>query len=299
MADETYNDSFKYVISFPKNKEYYESVTPSSDRTIVSACNQIRSKISAHFSFVTTCVKITQYLVHINHEYANQDVNDKCEFLNYWINSNINVINPGVDDTSTFFNDMISVYKEQMSSKINICLNNMKYINNNVLKDLKILMDLFGNFNKFKEINKEKETDCSLGEECVKSYIGSLDKCKDNNNTKFCNILEVFNKYYNEEAPKIGYCNNVQRYLPPVKGYLNAVSYAVIAVFTIPILSSIVFLLYKFTPLQSWIRPQIVEKKKLLKNLQEETFKLQENYKINESGTRNNGFNLAYNAVHN
>ncbi|VUZ99735.1 PIR protein [Plasmodium vivax] len=195
-------------------------------------------------------------------------------------------------------------------------------------------MDLFGDFEKFKAINKEREINCSIGDKCVTSYMSSLDKCQDNNNIEFCKILYVFYKYYNEqarnikhcknvekylppvseyfnplqyegtadtyeEAPKIGYCNNVQKYLPPVKGYLNAVSYAVIAVFTIPILSSIVFLLYKFTPLQSWIRPQIVERKKLLKNLQEETFKLQENYKINESGTRNNGFNLAYNAVHN
>ncbi|CAI7719847.1 PIR protein [Plasmodium vivax] len=298
MADETDKDSFNYVNLFQKNREYYESVTSSSDRTFVSACNQITSKISADFSFVTTCVKITQYLVHINHEYANQDVNDKCEFLNYWINSNINVINPGVDDTSTFFNDMISVYKEQMSSKINICLKSMKHIKKKELEDLQILMDLFGIFNKFMAIKEESESNCSIGVKCVESYMSSLVKCKDNNNTKFCNILEVFNKYYNEEAPTLDYCKNVQRYLPPVKGYLNAVSYAVIAVFTIPILSSIVFLLYKFTPLQSWIRPQIVERKKLLKNLQE-TFKLQENYKPNESDTRNNGFNLSYNAVHN
>ncbi|CAI7724112.1 PIR protein [Plasmodium vivax] len=299
MADETYNDSFKYVISFPKNKEYYESVIPSRDGTILGTCNYIRSKISGDFSFVTTCVKITEYLVHINHEYASQKVNDKCEFLNYLINSNINVIKPGVNDTSTFFNDMISVYKEQMSSKINICLKNMKHIKKEELRDLKILMDMFGDFEKFMAIKEESDFNCSFGEKCVKSYMESLDKCKDNNNTKFCNILDMFYKYYSAEAPTLDYCKNVQRYLPPVKGYLNAVSYAVIAVFTIPILSSIVFLLYKFTPLQSWIRPQIVEKKKLLKNLQEETFKLQENYKINESGTRNNGFNLAYNAVHN
>ncbi|SCA60058.1 VIR protein [Plasmodium vivax] len=297
MADETYNDSFNNVNLFENNRESYARVTSTPDYTHLGICNNITSKISGDFSFVTTCVKITQYLVHINHEYARQKVNDKCEFLNYLINYNINVIKPGVNDTSTFFNDMISVYKEQMSSKINICLNNMKYINNNVLKDLKILMDLFGNFNKFKKINKEKETDCSIGVKCVESYMSSLVKCKENNNIQFCNILEMFYKYYNEQAPTLDYCKNVQRYLPPVKGYLNAVSYAVIAVFTIPILLSTVFLLYKFTPLQSWIRPQIVEKKKLLKNLQEENFKLQENYKINEADTRNNGFNLPYNAV--
>ncbi|SCA60268.1 VIR protein [Plasmodium vivax] len=299
MADETYNDSFNYVNLFQKNREYYESVTYTRDNTILSACNIINSKIFDNPSFVTECVKITRYLKHINHEYKNIDVNEKCEFLNYWINSNINVIKPGVDDTSTLFNDMISEFKNQLKSEIEVCQKNMKHIKKEELKDLKILMDLFGDFEKFKAKNKESETDCSIGKKCVTSYMRSLDKCKDNNDIKFCKILEVFNKYYNEEAPTLDYCKNVQRYLPPVKGYLNAVSYAVIAVFTIPILLSTVFLLYKFTPLQSWIRPQIVEKKKLLKNLQEETFKLQENYKINESGTRNNGFNLAYNAVHN
>ncbi|VUZ99642.1 PIR protein [Plasmodium vivax] len=296
MDAQTNKDSFHYVNSFQSNREYYEKVTSTSDYTHLGTCNIISSKIFDNPSFVTECVKITRYLKHINHEYKNIDVNEKCEFLNYWINSNINVIKPDVIDTSNLFNKIISGFNEKLNSEIKICMESMKHIKKEELIDLKILMDLFGNFAKFMKINEEKDVDCSFGEKCVKSYMESLDKCKDNNNTKFCNILDMFYKYYNEEAPKIGYCNNVQKYLPPVKGYLNAVSYAVIAVFTIPILSSIVFLLYKFTPLQSWIRAR-TEKTKLLKNLYEDNFELQENYKPNESNTRNNRYNLAYNAV--
>ncbi|CAG9485322.1 unnamed protein product [Plasmodium vivax] len=297
MADETDKDSFNYVNLFQKNREYYESVTSTRDTTILSACNKISSKTFEDTSFVTPCTKIASYLNNIKPNYANQDINGKCEFLNYLINSKLNDIKSDVNDTSNIFDHIKSEFNEHLNSEIKICLKNMKHINKNELKDLQILMDLFGNFEKFKEINKEKDVNCSFGEECVKLYMDSLDKCKDNNKIKFCNILEVFNEYYNEQAPNLDNCKTVQRYLPPVKGYINAVSHGVTAVFTVSIISSTIYLIYKFTPLQSWIRPQIVEKKKLLKNLQEENFKLQENYKINESDTRNNGFNLPYNAV--
>ncbi|CAG9473090.1 unnamed protein product [Plasmodium vivax] len=297
MEDQTNKDIFDYVNLFQSNKESYERVTSTPDNTHITACNYISREVYEDQSFVSTCVKITRYLTHINDEFKTKNVKDKCEYLNYFINFNIKSVKTDVDDTFNLFNKIRSGFNEKLNSEIKICMESMKHIKKEELIDLKILMDLFGDFEKFKRIDEESELNCSIGEKCVKSYMDSLNKCKDNNKIKFCNILEMFYKYYNEQAPTLDYCKNVQRYLPPVKGYLNAVSYAVIAVYTIPILLSTVFLLYKFTPLQSWIRPQIVEKKKLLKNLQEENFKLQENYKINEADTRNNEFNLGYNAV--
>ncbi|KMZ77291.1 hypothetical protein PVIIG_06431, partial [Plasmodium vivax India VII] len=210
MAAETNKDIFNYVSFFQKNKESYDQVTSNYDNTHRSACNYINSKVYDDYLFVSTCVKIARYLTHINYESQTKNVKDKCEYLNYFINSNINAIKPDVIDTSNLFNKIISEFNEHLNSEIKICLKNMKHINKNELKDLQILMDLFGNFEKFKEINKEKDVNCSFGEECVKLYMDSLDKCKDNNNTKFCNILEEFNKHYNEEAPTLDYCKNVQ-----------------------------------------------------------------------------------------
>ncbi|KNA02384.1 hypothetical protein PVNG_01538 [Plasmodium vivax North Korean] len=304
---------FKYVSLFHSNRESYKSITSTPDHNHISICNNIKNQITGNFSFFFTCIKIIQYLKHINNQYVNKNPIDKCEFLNYWINSKINDIKPGDDNNSIIFDGIISEFRKKLTSEINICLKSMKYINKNELKDLKILMDLFGDFEKFKAINKEREINCSIGDKCVTSYMSSLDKCQDNNNIEFCKILYVFYKYYNEQARNIKHCKNVEKYLPPVSEYFNPLQYEGTAdtyeeiedtyeeiedTYEVTEDSQEVSAASPaFTPLQSWIRPQIVEKKKLLKNLQEENFKLQENYKINESDTRNNGFNLSYNAA--
>ncbi|SCA83617.1 VIR protein [Plasmodium vivax] len=243
-ADE--DSKHNYVDKFHKCKDNFDSVTSSYDRDDTPKCNYIRSLFSDNSEFVFTCQKIVKYLKHITSSTYERNLNENCAYLNYKLNNEIQNIRKDVEDTSQIYNDVIKGFKDYFDSEIKKCMKSMKHINRNELMELKKLVVLHENFNKF--LNKEHITGdehCNYGTKCVNSYLSYIDDCYYDYDRTFCILLEKFKEDYNNEAEQVINCKEVLRVLPPIKKGSKATSIMVPMFFTALTLISVVFMLYK------------------------------------------------------
>ncbi|KMZ81783.1 variable surface protein Vir12 [Plasmodium vivax India VII] len=123
------------------------------------------------------------------------------DYLNYWLNKNLK----GTGISATKF---IGIMDKILSSKFssNSLYKHFKHsvydMNDQILKEMNILYDLYDDYNKFLEIS---ETKCTMyNNECLSTFVTEINKCDNIKNKKFykalTNILSIYDKKYQEKC---------------------------------------------------------------------------------------------------
>ncbi|SBS99371.1 PIR Superfamily Protein [Plasmodium malariae] len=229
-------------------------------------------ELSTYPDFTTPCQEVGRYLIEIKERFIS-DSFKRCKYLNYRINS---------DETYNKNPKWFQGYRDFSSQTGNICTEEIKTIQQDVLIKLKELYNYYENFNEYK--GKESDSDgriCNNIKKCYTFYSANYKECQKKKNDSFCEELINFKKAYDYKMSKLSPCNDLPKTLPQIEQTSTQTlpptkeDYAFVPILTTSIvllISFTIFFLYKFTPLKSWIYNRLRKKKIIeLNKFQEES----------------------------
>ncbi|CAI7718309.1 hypothetical protein, conserved [Plasmodium vivax] len=211
------------------------------------------------FSLSTDCIKCMKYLKHLDDGFRDDDHKKQgIIYLYLWLYNYEKKNSIFNGSTKSNLKKIMKLYEDISDPDANIHNvhgNHMEVILNDKLNDLFYLYKKLDNF----QNNSECTNKCNCAQECVDTYKQSLEKCNNYGNAYLCNELEKFREKYNNDKPFQAECPNVDSYLP-YKNFSTSVI-ILISFITISVVSSLFFILYKFTPFGSCVgfrskRPQ-------------------------------------------
>ncbi|VVA00398.1 PIR protein [Plasmodium vivax] len=199
-------------------------------------------------------------------------------------------------------------------SELNACNDNIKYIDKNVVANIKKILDMYEKLNKvINHPNPTSNDTCNNIDECLDIYMRFEPQCKNGSENELCNALENFRNFYLFNSQRVMRCTDdtnfpsfkvAQEYTsdqddsPNPAGLLgmkeslgqddssskSSNSKTVTAISTTLLLFPTLFSLYKFTPLGSFIRPYIQRNEKVQYSANDEMLQLYlPNYKAQDN----------------
>ncbi|SBS94084.1 PIR Superfamily Protein, partial [Plasmodium malariae] len=245
---------------------------------------------------VSACQEVGRYLIEIKENYKSDSLK-RCKYLNYRINS---------DDNYNKNPEWFQGYREFSSKTENICKNEIKNINSEILKNLKTLYSYYEDFENYNGItDTSTSSTCNKIKLCYQFYIQHYEECQKKSNDAFCEELNNFKKAYDDKMNKFTPCEGLPQTLPQIEQTSTQilpptkVDYVLVPILTTSIvllMSFTIFFLYKFTPLKSGIYYRLRKKKIIeLNKFQEESRESLQN--LHEEVNRNyeeSSHNISY-----
>ncbi|SCA59628.1 Plasmodium vivax Vir protein, putative [Plasmodium vivax] len=269
--DEEIYEFFENVVDYIKKAKSAESTSELSETE--SGCNSFMQNFKSKFKVEETAKIICKQLIKLyksldslkNKSVAEKNFKNECRFFNYWVNFKISksVINES-NGIPYIFNGIESQFYSVFYNTLD--LGAIYDINKHDLHKINILYNLYDNYSELKSIietmfDGSKRSLLPFSTECCTNYIQAKYLCNDenkDNNTKFCDKLEDFNKKYDElyktfDGKRSEFSNNLIKLqeCPNTKIITTAVTGTVVGL--IPLLGG----LYKFTPMGQVIRSKI------------------------------------------
>ncbi|SBS94831.1 PIR Superfamily Protein [Plasmodium ovale curtisi] len=277
-GEDYYNSIYLFIINFFQYpyislfSEYLanfneETSGSSTDDTYSQYCYDFhRNKFGSNQNFLSSCNKVAKYLKHLNKTEFTTDRFKRCKHLNYLLNSNKEYNTIPNYNTST----LINAYEELTNKIKHPCYYHIKKINENTLRKLKEINNMYEYFNKVKNSSTSCSNDCcSHASSCTKIYDSYITNCSVDSTDHLCNELVNFKSEYDNLMQSIE-CQGVSRILTPPKEHYSSIT-ILIPLIIILVISISSFIFYKFTPLGSWLNLQISNKKKIWNYLQIES----------------------------
>ncbi|SBT57158.1 PIR Superfamily Protein [Plasmodium ovale wallikeri] len=198
-----------------------------------------------------------------------------CNFLNYWLNKKLR---EKVTDDSINVKEFYEKIKEQdttVFSDHEELGHYMHVIDLDIFENMKYLYDLYDNTRNILNMmrgqdyqddlktNEERKSCSDYTEDCSKKYMKAMDKCL-NGNADFYNALKDFKISYNiaveQEPQNLNNCKSSQyfhlpNYDPVLEKQRNIIAGKILSAPLI--LSFVIPLLYKYTPLGPFLRKKI------------------------------------------
>ncbi|VUZ93228.1 PIR protein [Plasmodium vivax] len=247
-------------------------------------------------SFSPHCKKCMGYLEYLDDVITDEEVQKQgIIYLYFWLH--YYELQNGINEGNTLgnFKKLMNAYGQIGQNTANIHNVYNYYIENKLNYELNDLFYLYEKFDNFQKNKVCTDTKCTCAKECVEKYMSSAEKCKNYGNVYFCNELEKFRTKYNEYKPSVNECQEVQSYLPSCKNFSTSVI-ILISFITISVLSSLLFILYKFTPLGSCVRFRSKRPQRIYSNFTNEEAKVF--YTRGRSRTPEvKPYNIAYNSI--
>ncbi|SBT84992.1 PIR protein [Plasmodium ovale] len=281
----------KETCSFCKNSSYYEMVVENIDReedvqdeqkktdvqNVKSACNSFPYDVCSFEKLYgeDICKKILYMYKFLDNaqrlwKQTSTITNADLDFLNYWFNVKLKGKSSSASLCINKFIEVIkSLGKDFMSKEKNL-ENHLNVIDRDNLENMELLYDLYHTKQKifdimFDEDTTDDEKKLCPGhlEKCHEKYIEVMYNCR-NGYDDFCNEIKIFERGYNylieNETDKSGNCKSSE--------YFQLLDYDSLVekqrrIMTIKILSSplilsfVIPLLYKYTPLGPLLRTKI------------------------------------------
>ncbi|SBS99971.1 PIR Superfamily Protein [Plasmodium malariae] len=281
------------VTLYIKYKSEFETAIIDTQNTIGGGENPGRkcAKIDQNYTnFTTPCQEVGRYLIEINHKYKSDSLK-RCKYVNYLINSDERYNN------SIWFQG----YKDFSSQTENICIKEIKIIEQDVLIKLKELYSYYDDFRKFNGLDKDTSGNiCNNIKKLYSFYMNNYEECQRNNEGLFCEELNNFKKAYDHKMNNFTPCKGLPhtlpqleqtsaQILPPKEDYLFV---PILTTAIVSLMSFTIFFLYKFTSLKSWIYNRLRKKKIIELKFQEESREslqnLHEEVNINYEGSSHN-----------
>ncbi|SBS90456.1 PIR Superfamily Protein [Plasmodium ovale curtisi] len=214
---------------------------------------------------------------------GNPECTERCEYLFYWIGNKLfsNGINVNLfSQISDVLNSLLE--KEGSRSK---CKCNFSYpdLSKEKFKDIEVAYFYYKDYEEIQQrlsfYNESCEQDYKIYiDKCSEKYNNVYDTCK-GSDEKHCNILKkVVPNFFNTKF-SILTCNvadvGAQIEDPQIEEFEldenpGSPALMILICILLPLLGTVFFLLYKFTPFGWWIRSYLIKKKIIQRNVHEE-----------------------------
>ncbi|SBT54856.1 PIR Superfamily Protein [Plasmodium ovale wallikeri] len=217
-----------------------------------------------------------------------------CNYLLYWLYVEVLKKGTSIENTLILYKALNDTFNEE-----NDGLYLFDYYINQMSKDtfdkIEKINRIYEVFNTYiiKLTSPIKNNNCTT--DCIALFNSYAGECRKQYDEDFCNELKIFREQYNTFIEKVISCEGEQYLLPPVDNF-DTVGIIIIPFVLILVASFIVPLLYKFTPVGTWIRHKIGKKEKIWDNINEETQLLSNTYEIEEYKSKNRNYNISYNS---
>ncbi|SBT00258.1 PIR Superfamily Protein, partial [Plasmodium malariae] len=210
MASKAPGDNENTVTLYVKYKSEFERViqdiqNEGGGENPGKKCGKMRS---TYHDFTTPCQNVGRYLIEIKENYKSDSLK-RCKYLNYRINSDNNYNkNP----------EWFQGYREFSSKTENVCKNEIKNINSEILKNLKTLYSYYEDFENYNgTTDTSTSSTCNKIELCYQFYIQHYEECQKKSNDAFCEELINFKKAYDYKMSKLSPCNDLPKTLPQIE----------------------------------------------------------------------------------
>ncbi|SCA59709.1 VIR protein [Plasmodium vivax] len=238
-----------------------------------------------------------------------------CDFMNYWLNDKLrkSVKNGDQIDVRSFYKE-IKNKNQEFFSEIENFENYMKNIDPEILKNMKLLYDLYDyertilNMLLSSDQSEEYENSCSFyTKNCYEKYNEAIGRCYGIYD-EFYRALKDFKNRYNfsmkQETQDINMCRTSSHFDLPERDpvlereekkimLIQGSTSSLIVLLTIP-------LIYKFTPVGPFLQEKIKKVKNMWKSPKKNKEKmLSSSMDIGNNISDNRKYKLAYNSVTN
>ncbi|VVA00218.1 PIR protein [Plasmodium vivax] len=251
-------------------------------------------------SFVFPCIKCMKYLesLDINYDdgYHTKEQKEGIIYLFLWIYD--------AELRKEIYNkESLDIYEKLLNEYGDIrgySGTNIPNIFNPIIKNIlsnetNDLYHLYYKFYKLKMGEECKSINGKCAKECSDLYDTYKTRCDNHNSSDFCTKLGNFWKQHEEYINQSITCNgNIICLLYIKKPFLSVI---LTIVFITSIITTILFILYKFTPLGSRFRKRTNSKKNISNNLDQEMYNIPEYTEMSNNSSNKKPYNLAYQSI--
>lgn len=285
---------------FPTYKREFDNMTEKEINHYTENCTKISKKICPENDdkFLAPCQKLIHYLKYIKEYPAIVDKKIGCKYFNYMLMDELQKISHSCGRTKECYNTMIYEYSNKTHG-IDICKGNIEEFNKVIFDKFQKIDSLYDIFYKFTSTQEEGGSEkCDLGKKCSEQYYTLINICDQNSNIGFCMALDKFRDSYNFHMKNESECDKVPRYLYSPFGTERRRTFS-ISLITMFAMSTILFIVYKFTPVYSWLHSILRKKSKIRNDLYEESRNLKNNDNIKKNNSKNSPLNIQYHSSEN
>ncbi|SBT73396.1 PIR protein [Plasmodium ovale] len=250
---------------------------------------------SSEYDSPKVCAISVKFLSHLKEKNDSSYEEEGCKYLFYWLYVKALESKQTIENTLDLYKELNQIFNEHNDgyNKFDKFINQM---NKNTCEHFQKIISLYEVFNIFENQQMTHVAEKKCTSNCFELFTSYVNECREIYDYNFCNELNDFREYHNYFIQKILSCQGEQYMLPSVNIF-DTVSIILIPLVLILVTSIILPLLYKFTPVGTWIRHRIGKKKKIRDNINEETQLLSNTYEIGEYNFENRNYNIAYNSL--
>ncbi|SCA83587.1 VIR protein [Plasmodium vivax] len=192
-------DYYDIVHLFPTGEGRFDISNISYNYEHFSLCNLIGpTDKNEGLAFINPCMNVAKYLEDSYTKLSIKDEIDRCKYLNYSINDIVK------NDVNHNYNkeNFIQAY-DKLATRLSECKNKIKSIENSVFDNVKLLANIYYNFNKYiNAINTKQATNCEDVYRSVQLYMNNAGRCTGVNNN-FCVAVDNFKNYYQSKISQV------------------------------------------------------------------------------------------------
>ncbi|SBT83170.1 PIR protein [Plasmodium ovale] len=287
---------YPYLSSFVQYEQNFNEIIKGSDAntSYETHCSKIESeRFQGSDAFRKRCYDIAKYLNYISSKQSDGETHERCAHLNYILNSNTDYYN--IQNYKK--TELIKAYADVSPKLTDTCYAKIELIDDEVLEKLKEIYNMHELFYKVKMNAKPCNGDCCSNiTQCVSIYNKYIDNCYADSMDYICQEISKLKHEYDNHMKTVTTCPEAIKILIPPKEYNTGVT-ILIPCIIILIIPFFLFILYKFTPFGSLVRPRIHQIKRLLNNIYEEDqYKTVSNSEFIEKTKKKGAYQIAYNS---
>ncbi|SBT73820.1 PIR protein [Plasmodium ovale] len=291
----TGSNYYPYLSSFVQYQQNFNQIINGSggDASYETRCSQISSdQFQGNDIFSNRCYEIAKYLNYISKQ-NDGDTYKRCAHLNYTLNSNSGYYTMADYSKS----DLIKAYSGISSKWNDTCYGKIELIDDAELEKLKEIYNMHELFYKVKLNATPCSGDCCSNiTQCVSIYNKYIDNCYADSMDYICQEISKLKHEYDDHMKTVTTCPDAVKILIPPKENNTGVT-ILIPCIIILIIPFFLFILYKFTPFGTLVRPRIHQIKTFLNNIYEEDqYKTIDNSEFVEQTEEKGSYQIAYNS---
>ncbi|GAW84558.1 variable surface protein [Plasmodium gonderi] len=294
--DDSVDDNENFVFSgiFPVCLEDIKMVIRNIDYsplyyTYQNNCNHYGIKLAIdNPKFLTYCMHLSFYLDHIKKE-SSDNKEASCKYFNYILKYFVRDINPSCKVERECYNRMINAKYANIEGMSDICLQYVINFNDDTFQKFDNLYNLYNTL-----INNGDT--CLSNSTCFNKYTEVSSSCQDGKKGNFCKVLQSFKELYindgeneQKEDSEIMY-TSTGTYIRMIFLSLS---------FSTFVISLIVFILYKYTPSSSYLKPMIMKLKRIFNKKNDEYLTLLDPFEYTYKNSIDQDYRIEYSSVYN
>ncbi|CAI7717630.1 PIR protein [Plasmodium vivax] len=254
-----YATNYNFASNAHEYKKVLDSYARSSYNNYDAACKSVISGygIRHNLEAQEACRLLMGYLRHIAENGSWKDSANKCKYLYYWLHDHLLINNTPQYTTFSLYKKLLDVYRGN-GYYPHLCNNYIDDIEKIKLLNATKLIELYTIFRN--EQRTPGKCYCSCASECYSLHKKYVVECNNQKDEDFCSELENFKYLYDRNMRSIGTCNNAPKTLESVKPNVPS-SPIVFPLMLALAMHSLLFILYKFTPIASSLKRRNLRKK--------------------------------------